>query len=296
MGPKTVALFWDAAKISSIDQLAEAIEAGRLAGLPRMGAKQIEKLRKGIDDYRRSAGRFRIDVAEEEAQRIAAYLLAFPGIEKVTPAGSLRRGRETFGDLDLLATGPACAAGHTAAAVEYVAAYPGIHDIIAKGENKVSFHVSKGLQVDVRLLPSALWRRAAILHRLQGSQRLAAPARPQNGLHAQRVGAGQARRRVNRRRGHRRGDLHRPGHGLDAARDARKPWRNRGRGLAQLPRVIDADDIRGDVHMHTTASDGRNSIREMAEAALACGYRVHRHHRSFQSSRHDRRPRRQARP
>ena len=143
MGPKTVALLWDAAKIAGIDQLAEAIEAGRLAGLPRMGEKQIEKLRKGIDDYRRSAGRFRIDVAEEAAQRISAYLLAFPGIERVTPAGSLRRGRETAGDLDLLVTGPACAPEHTAAAVEYVAAYPGIHDIIAKGENKVSFHLER---------------------------------------------------------------------------------------------------------------------------------------------------------
>src|ERR1700690_2759343 len=154
MGPKTVALLWDAAKISSIDALAEAIEAGRLTGLPRMGEKQIEKLRKGIDDYRRSVGRYRIDVADEEANRIAAYLLAFPGIERVTPAGSLRRGRETAGDLDLLVTGPACAPEHTAAAVEYVAAYPGIHDMIAKGENKVSFHLSNGLQVDVRLLPS----------------------------------------------------------------------------------------------------------------------------------------------
>ena len=84
---------------------------GRLKGLPRMGAKQLEKLRKGIEDYRRSAGRFRIDVADEEARRIAAYLLAFPGIENVTPAGSLRRGRDTVGDLDLLATGPACAPG-----------------------------------------------------------------------------------------------------------------------------------------------------------------------------------------
>ena len=106
-----------------------------------MGEKQIEKLRKGIEDYRRSAGRYRIDVAEEAARRIAAYLLAFAGIERVTPAGSLRRGRETAGDLDLLATGPACAPEHTGPAVEYVAAYPGIHDIIAKGENKVSFHL-----------------------------------------------------------------------------------------------------------------------------------------------------------
>ena len=109
MGPKTVALLWDAAKIGTVDQLAEAIDAGRLAGLPRMGEKQIEKLRKGIEEYRRNAGRYRIDEAEEAAQRLAAYLLAFKGsarakIEKVTPAGSLRRGRETEGDLDLLVT------------------------------------------------------------------------------------------------------------------------------------------------------------------------------------------------
>ncbi len=109
MGPKTVALLWDAGHIGSIDQLAEAIDGGRLKGLPRMGEKQIEKIRKGIEDYRRSSGRFRIDEAEDAAQRLTTYLLAFNGIDRVTPAGSLRRGRETAGDLDLLVTGPACA-------------------------------------------------------------------------------------------------------------------------------------------------------------------------------------------
>ena len=168
MGPKTVSLLWAAAQIASIDALAEAIEAGRLAGLPRMGDKQIEKLRKGIDDYRRSAGRYRIDVAEEEAQRIGAYLLALDGIERVTPAGSLRRGRETCGDLDLLVTGPACAPEQTAAAVEYVAAYPGIQSIIAKGDNKVSFYLSNAMQVDVRLLPSASY--GAALQYFTGSK------------------------------------------------------------------------------------------------------------------------------
>ncbi len=107
-------------------------------------------------------------MAEEAAQRISAYLLAFPGIERVTPAGSLRRGRETAGDLDLLVTGPACAPDQTAAAVEYVAAYPGIHDIIAKGENKVSFHLANGLQVDVRLLPTASY--GAALQYFTGSK------------------------------------------------------------------------------------------------------------------------------
>ena len=168
MGPKTVALLWEAAKIDSVDALADAIDAGRLKGLPRMGDKQIEKLRKGIEDYRRSTGRFRIDIGEEEAQRICAYLLYFPAIDRVTPAGSLRRGRETVGDLDLLATGSACDPANTGPAVEYVAAYPSIVDIIAKGENKVSFHVGRGLQVDVRLLPSASY--GAALQYFTGSK------------------------------------------------------------------------------------------------------------------------------
>jgi DNA polymerase (family 10) len=168
MGPKTVALLWDASKIANIDELSLAIEEGRLAGLPRMGEKQIQKIRKGIEDYRRSAGRFRIDEAEDAAQRVSAYLLAFDGIERVTPAGSLRRGRETAGDLDLLATGPACAPECADAAVEYVAAYPGIHSMIAKGENKVSFYLGNSLQVDVRLLPSTCY--GAALQYFTGSK------------------------------------------------------------------------------------------------------------------------------
>ena len=273
MGPKTVALLWDAAKIGSIDQLAEAIEAGRLAGLPRMGEKQIEKLRKGIDDYRRSAGRFRIDVAEEAAQRISAYLLAFDGIEKVTPAGSLRRGRETAGDLDLLVTGPACAPEHTAAAVEYVAAYPGIHDMIARGENKVSFHLSNGLQVDVRLLPSASY--GAALQYFTGSKAHNVSLRQRAlkmgytlsewalaRLDDESVVAAATEEEIYAALGM---DWMPPelrenlGEIEAAARHA-------------LPRLIEKADLRGDVHMHTTATDGHNSIREMAEAALACGF------------------------
>ncbi|MGH9564289.1 MAG: helix-hairpin-helix domain-containing protein, partial [Terracidiphilus sp.] len=183
MGAKTIALLWSAGIIGShggtpleldcpqancIDQLAHAIEAGQLKGLPRMGPKQIEKIRKSIEDFRRSSGRFRIDVASEEAARITAWLLKLNGIDNVTPAGSLRRGRDTVGDLDLLVTGPACEPGHTEAAVGHVAAYPGIHDIIAKGENKVSFHVYEGLQVDVRLLPAGSY--GAALQYFTGSK------------------------------------------------------------------------------------------------------------------------------
>jgi DNA polymerase (family 10) len=273
MGPKTVALLWDAAKIGSVDQLAQAIEAGRLNGLPRMGAKQIEKLRKGIEDFRRSAGRVRIDVATEEAARVAAYLLQFKGIDNVAPAGSLRRGRETEGDLDLLATGPACEPGHTEAAVEHVAAYPGIHNMIAKGDNKVSFNLDQGLQVDVRLLPTASYgaalqyftgskahnvvlRQRALkmgytlsewaLARLDDDSTVAAATEEE--IYAA-LGMDWMPPEMRENLGE-----------IDAA------------AAHTLPHVVALEDIRGDVHMHTTASDGHNSIREMADAALACGY------------------------
>jgi DNA polymerase (family 10) len=274
MGPKTVALLWDAAKIANIDQLAEAIEAGRLTGLPRMGAKQIEKLRKGIDDYRRSAGRFRIDEAEEAAGRITAYLLAFPGIERVTPAGSLRRGRETAGDLDLLATGTACAPEHTAEAVEHVAAYPGIHDMIAKGENKVSFHLVSGLQVDVRLLPSASY--GAALQYFTGSKAHNVVLR-QRALKMGYTLSEWALARLD------------DDSTVAAATEEEiyaalgMDWmppelrENLGEIEAAarhtLPRLIELADLHGDLHMHTTATDGHNTIVEMAEAALARGYR-----------------------
>jgi DNA polymerase (family 10) len=274
MGPKTIALFWSSAQVASIDQLAAAIESGKLAELPRMGQKQIEKIKKGIDDYRRSSGRFRIDQAQEAANRLEAYLLAFPGIERVTPAGSLRRGRETAGDLDLLATGPACAPQNTAKAVDYVAAYSGIADLIVKGENKVSFHLADGMQVDVRLLPSESYGAAlqyftgSKAHNVNLRQRalkmgytlsewalarlddesIVVAAATEEEIYAA-LGMDWMPPEMRENLGE-----------IDAA------------AAHSLPRLISEADLRGDVHMHTHETDGHNSIREMAEAALAAGY------------------------
>ena len=274
MGPKTVALLWAAAKIDSIDALAEAIDAGRLRGLPRMGQKQIEKLRKAIEDYRRSSGRFRIDVAEREGRQIIAYLSNFPGIERVTPAGSLRRGRETVGDLDLLATGSACDPVNTGPAVEYVAAYPGIVDIIAKGENKVSFHVAQGLQVDVRLLPSASY--GAALQYFTGSKAHNVCLRQRAlkmgytlsewclaRLDDESVVAAATEQEIY------------SALGMDWIPPEMRENLGEIEAAARhsLPRLIETGDLKGDLHMHTTASDGRCSITEMAEAAIACGYK-----------------------
>ena len=272
MGPKTVALLWDAGKIGNIDQLAEAIDAGRLKGLPRMGEKQIEKIRKGIDEYRRSAGRFRLDDAEDAADRLTAYLLAFDGIDRVTPAGSMRRGRETAGDLDLLVTGPACAQKNTDAAVEYVAAYSGIRDIIAKGENKVSFHIANGLQVDVRLLPSDCY--GAALQYFTGSKAHNVALRQR----ALKMGCTLSEWSLSR--------LNDESVVASATEEEiyaalEMDWippemrENLGEieaaAKGDLPCLIEASDIKGDLHMHTTASDGHNSIAEMAEAAIARG-------------------------
>jgi len=279
MGPKTVALLWDAAKISSIDALAAAIDEGRLAGLPRMGEKQIEKLRKGIEDFRKSAGRFRIDEAEESAERITKYLLEFPGIDRVTPAGSLRRGRETAGDLDLLVTGPACEPGHAAEAVAYTAAYPGIRVMIAKGENKVSFYLANSLQVDVRLLPSSSY--GAALQYFTGSKMHNVALRQR----ALKMGYTLSEWALARLEDSPSGPA-----GSTVAAETEESiyealgmdWmpsemrENLGEIEAaarhQLPHLIQQSDLRGDVHMHTYATDGHNSIREMADAALARGY------------------------
>ena len=273
MGPKTIALFWSAAQVTTIDQLEAAIDAGKLAELPRMGKKQLEKLKKGIEDYRRSAGRFRMDEADEAAQRLAAYLLKFKGIDKVTPAGSFRRGRETAGDLDLLVTGPACEPGHTAKAVDYVAAYEGIHDLIVKGENKVSFHLESGMQVDVRLLPGESY--GAALQYFTGSKAHNVTLR-QRALKMGYTLSEWALARLD-------------DESVVAAATEEEIYKKLGMewmppemrenlgeieaaANGKLPRLIEEKDIRGNVHMHTRESDGRNTIREMAEAAMDAGY------------------------
>lgn len=273
MGPKTVALFWEALQICTVDELAAAIDAGKLSTLPRFGEKQIEKLRKGIEEYRKNSGRFHIDEAEQAAQRITEYLLRFDGIEQVTPAGSLRRGRETVGDLDLLVTGPACEEDTVAAAVEYTADYSGISDLLARGQNKVSFRMRNGLQVDVRLLPKRSFGAAlqyftgSKMHNVTVRQRALklgytlseyALARVEDGSTVASATEEEIYAKL----------------GLDwIAPELRE---NNGELEAaeqhKLPKLIELSDIRGDVHMHTDATDGKNTIREMAEAALAKGY------------------------
>ncbi|HLH33914.1 MAG TPA: DNA polymerase/3'-5' exonuclease PolX [Alloacidobacterium sp.] len=273
MGPKSVLLFWEALQVASIADLEAAIAAGKLETLPRMGAKQIEKLKKGIEEHKKNTGRFLIDDAEEAAEKLIAYLRRFEGIETITPAGSLRRGRETVGDLDILATGPACAEDKVQTAVDYVAAYPPITDLIAKGQNKVSFRLRNGLQVDVRLLPEGSYGAAlqyfsgSKMHNVTIRQRALkrgytlseyALARVEDGSFV----AGATEEEIY------------AALGLDWIPPELRENNGEIEAAEQhrLPTLIELRDIRGDVHMHTDATDGKNTIREMAEAAAKRGY------------------------
>src|SRR5437764_700090 len=154
LGPKTIALIWSAYQVCDVEGVEKLARAGKIRELPRMGEKQEQKLLKALEDYKRIGGRFLLDVGEKEAQKIAGHLKGFDGIDKVSPAGSLRRGRETVGDLDILVTGPACCNdAEREKLIEHIIKLPGLMEIIARGDNKISFRLRGGMQVDVRLLP-----------------------------------------------------------------------------------------------------------------------------------------------
>ena len=274
MGPKTVALVWSALQVADMDALEAAAKAGQLNDLPRMGQKFVDKLLKGIEDHRRNSSRFRIDLAREFADRISALILAFPGIDQVTPAGSLRRGRETVGDLDLLATGPACEPNVVAAAVEHVATLPLIDKLHARGQNKVTFTLRNNLQVDVRLLPRASY--GAALQYFTGSKHHNVALRQRaikRGLTLSEYALMRLEDNVIVAAASEE-DIY---NALDLDYIPPELRENCGEIEAaaahSLPRLISLHDLHGDVHMHTVETDGTNTIREMAEAAIARGRR-----------------------
>ena len=275
LGPKTIALIWSAYKVCDVDGVEKLAREGKIRELPRMGEKHEAKLLKAIEDYRRIGGRFLIDAAEIECEKLTAYIENFKGIDKITPAGSLRRGRDTVGDLDILVTGTSCCteAGRQEA-IDYVAKYPPIMDIIARGDNKISFHLRGGMQVDVRLLPPDSFGAAmqyftgSKAHNVALRQRALKMGYTLNEyslatLEGERPVAGKTEEEIYAK----------------LKLDYIPPEMRENLGeidLAQnhaLPLLITQEDLQGDVHMHTVETDGRNTIEEMAEAAKARGYR-----------------------
>ena len=297
LGPKTIALIWSAYHVSDLDGVAKLAKEGKIRELPRMGEKQEKKLLKAIEDYRRIAGRFLLDAAEREADKIIEHLRDYRGVEKITPAGSLRRGRETVGDLDILVTGNACCYdGARQELIDHIIKLPGLMEIIARGDNKVSFRLRGGMQVDVRLLPPESF--GAAMQYFTGSKAHNVALRQRAlkmgytlseyslaKLDTEEPVAGKTEKEIyaKLKLDYIPPELRENLGEIDAAE------------AHALPDLITQADLQGDVHMHTVETDGRSTIEEMAEAARGAWLQIHGHHRPFKEPGVRQRSRRQAR-
>ncbi len=276
LGPKKVAFLWSNFKAATVADVEKLAREGKLRDLPGFGEKSEQNILKAVETHKRSTGRFRLDTAEAAAESIIEHIKKFPkAVGSVTPAGSLRRGKETVGDLDLLLT---LADGHTSqksidALAEHILKYPRIDQVLAHGENKVSFTLDNGLQVDVRLLEKNSFG-AALLY-FTGSREHNVTLRGRANdmgytLNEYALATLKAEKRVA---GRTEEEIY-----AKLKLDFIPPEIRENTGEIQaaeahkLPHLIELADMKGDLQMHTTASDGKHSIEEMAEAARKLGH------------------------
>jgi DNA polymerase (family X) len=276
LGPKKVALLWKTFKAGTVADVEKIAREGKLRDLAGFGEKSEQNILKAVEVFKKSAGRFHINVAEDAARAIIAHIAkAGKGVESVTPAGSLRRGKETVGDLDLLVT---LADGHTAqkqvdALAKHILEFPGTEQTLAHGENKVSFTLENALQVDVRMLEKENFGAALLYFTGSKEHNVALRGRANEmglTLNEYALATLKGERRVA---GRTEEEIYaklkldyippelRENTGEIAAAEHHK-----------LPHLIRLEDMQGDLQMHTTASDGKNSIEEMAQAARALGH------------------------
>ena len=268
LGPKKVKVLYDQLGVDSVDRLEKAAQAGRLRNLAGMGLKTEEKILKSIEKYRAGMGRFKLSVGFIYAQALLEYLKGVPGVRRLDPAGSFRRRKETIGDLDILAI---CARG--CQIMDRLAKYGEVAEIIAKGETKSSVRLQCGLQVDVRVLEEESY--GAALHYFTGSKAHNVAIRDRAkelGLKISEYGVfrSQDDKRIS---GAKEEDIFKAV-GLPLIPPELREDRGEIQAAEQgmLPRLIELSDIRGDLQMHTTATDGKNSIAEMAQKAKEMGY------------------------
>src|SRR3954470_18264651 len=269
LGPKSIALLYEHYDVKTVDDLERICRAGKLRELPRMGANLEEKVLRGIEAYRKSAGRFLLSFGYRVAEELIGELTEIPGVEKVEAAGSLRRGRETIGDLDLMVTGTGASE-----VLNHMANHAKTQEVLGMGGNKASvlFGLER-IQVDVRALPHESF--GAAMQYFTGSKEHNVVLRTvaiKQGLTLNEYGlftlegnervAGETEEEIYRRLGYDwiPPEIRENSGELEAAQNG------------ALPRLLEQADIRGDLHMHTTATDGKATLREMAEAAAALGY------------------------
>jgi DNA polymerase (family X) len=276
LGPKKVALLWKNFKAGTVADVEKLAKEGKLKKLAGFGEKSEQNILKAVEVFKKSSGRFLISTAQAAAEAIGEHIRkAGKSVESVTPAGSLRRGKETVGDLDLLVT---MAEGHTKqkdvdVVSKHILTYPGIDQVLAHGENKVSFTLENGLQVDVRLLEKLNFGAALLYFTGSKEHNVALRGRANEmeftlneyalaTLKGEKRVAGRTEEEIYER--------------LKMDYVPPELRENTGEIAAaeryQLPKLVELREIKGDLQMHTTASDGKNSIEEMAEAARKLGH------------------------
>jgi DNA polymerase (family 10) len=267
VGPKTVALLYSALNIRSVDELVAAAHAGRLRELKGMGPKKEALILKAVVERQKDAGRHLLSDTTTIAAELVAYLRQQAPTAELTPVGSLRRGCETCGDIDILAVG-----AHATLMEQFVAC-PHVERVLGQGDTKSSVRIAGGYQADLRLVPAE--SRGAAMQYFTGSKAhnvLLRDRAIQQGLKLNEYGlfrvdddsrvAGETEEGIYE--------------ALGMAWVPPELRENRGEidaALArQLPRLLSLPDLRGDLHMHTTVTDGRDDLNAMAAAAHRLGH------------------------
>jgi len=271
LGPKKAMILYEELGISSVDGLEEAIGEGRLAGLRGFGSKTAENLLHGIELARGETGRSLIDAAMAVAEEIVGAISAVPGCQRCTYAGSLRRMRETIGDVDILA-----ASRDSKPLMDAFVRLPIVAEVIVRGEKKTSVRTTRGLQVDLRVVPLEAW--GAALQYFTGSKQ-----------HNVRI------REIAVRKGLKLSEygLFRVDDGSLIVSETEEdvyaqlglawipPTLREDRGevdaalAGELPDLVTLSDIRGDLHTHTNLTDGVSTLEEMLASARARGLRYY---------------------
>lgn len=269
LGPKKAAALNKELGIQSLEDLRAACEAGRVRTLKGFGEKTEQTILAGISLAATSTARMYWADADEIAQALRAHLAACPAVEQLELAGSYRRGKETIGDLDVLVVST-----DVNAVMDHFASFPERKEIIARGDTKMSLRTGTGLQIDLRVVPAESF--GAALQYFTGSKEHNVVVRglaKQKGLKINEYGvfrmkgdketyvAGRTEEDVYATLGL---PLFPP-----ELRENRKEFE--WAAAKALPELITVDDIRGDLHMHTTATDGKATIEEMVAAARARG-------------------------
>src|SRR5438270_4498989 len=276
LGPKKVAFLWSHFKTATVADVERHGREQQMRERAAFSEKREQDILKAVEGYKKSTGKFVIHTAEVAALAIAGHIKkAGKAVDSVTPAGSLRRGKETVGDLDLLVTlGEGFTSQkHVDALAEHILKFPDIDQKLAHGENKVSFTLTNALQVDVRLLEKENFGAALMYFTGSKEHNVALRGRANEmglTLNEYALAALKGEKPVA---GRTEEDIYaklkldyippelRENTGEIAAAEQHK-----------LPHLLTLKDIKGDLQMHSTASDGKNSIEEMAEAARQLGH------------------------